>query len=147
MSNSWFTFTFIILLVGFVWFVIHIVITDEQTEKREKGLKEKYGKLSPEEIIFHHEIQGDDKLFLLKKIHGCTHNQVVNLCTMGFQELEKEKKRVARRHLNIKAREYLSPLPEEERERKPIPDDVKMFVWQGDKQVLLMYFTKEMAVR
>jgi hypothetical protein len=113
-------------------------LTEEQRRReleegqRKASLLERYKTLPVEEIIFNTEIELADKASLLQLIHGYQLDEAKELIDTAMKEARKARLSEAKRKIIQKAAEVYSNIPSDD-ERKPIPDDVKMFVWQRDK--------------
>jgi hypothetical protein len=111
----------------------------EEERKREialkekyKKLKEKYKNLSVEEIIFNDEIDDiGDKIFLITEIHHYTEGEASELIETAEKEARKAKLKQAKVKISQKALELYGSIPADDT-RKPISDEVKMFVWNRD---------------
>ncbi|MFH0791187.1 MAG: HNH endonuclease signature motif containing protein [Candidatus Omnitrophota bacterium] len=103
-----------------------------EEEQRKKRLLERYKTLPVEEIIFNTEIERRDKAYLLRLIHGYQLDEAGELIDTAIKEGRKAKLSEAKRKIAQKAAEAYSNIPSDD-ERKPISDEVKMFVWQRDK--------------
>ena len=100
-------------------------------ESRKIALKSKYAHLSTEEIVFNKEIGDNDKVFLLREIYGYTHEEAEELFETAIKVEKKAKLAKIKRKISQKAQELYGNIPTDDK-RKPIPDEVKMFVWNRD---------------
>lgn len=134
---------YVLLCVGIVlYFLIPILVkiseskTNEERQKAESEKKQKlqkeYGHLSPEEIIFNEQIEYPDKLFLLETVHSYSYSEAEELYDTAQKEARKAKLSEVKRKISQKAQEAYGNIPSDD-ERKPIPEDVKMYVWQRDR--------------
>lgn len=100
-------------------------------DKRQSELKEKYGQLSAENILFNEEIQSEDKKFLLRSIHKYTFEEADELYSNYEARKQKARLRLTQRKIAQKADELFDTMPQANK-REPIPEDVTMFVWRRD---------------
>ena len=113
----------------------------EQKQKlKERLLQEfidKYKNLKPEEIIlseelgFNEELGLYEKQYLLQTVHNYSQDEAWTLINEGKKAKDKARTKLIKRQISQKADEIYGSLPKTSR-RQPIPDEVKMFVWQRD---------------
>ena len=100
-------------------------------EERDKAFIEKYKNFTSEEILFNETLSHFEKISLLDKIHNYNLSEAEELLKTAERAEKKAKLNVIKRKVNQKAQELYGDIPSDDN-RKPIPDDVKMFVWQRD---------------
>jgi len=131
-----------VVLGASLYFFIPFFVTKEEEKGEEERLKarfnkrqelqKEYGHLSPEEIIFNGQIEYVDKLFLLEKVHNYSNDEAEELYDASRKEAKKAKLSEVKRKISQKAQETYGNIPSDD-ERKSIPDEVKMYVWQRDR--------------
>jgi len=100
-------------------------------EDRKVDLKKKYGSLPVEEILLNNVLQNNEKYFLLTEVLGYASDESRELIETAEKEAKKARLKKIKSRISRKAQELYSSIPVDD-ERKPIPDDVKMFVWNRD---------------
>lgn len=100
-------------------------------EYRKVELKNKYSGFSAEEVLLCIEIKDNEKVFLLREDFGYTYEEARELFEETRRIEKKAKLKKIKRKISQKAYELYSDIPIGDG-RKPIPDDVKMTVWQRD---------------
>jgi len=119
------------------------IITEQKAEQdRKTALIKTYGKLSIEEIILNNELIFGDKFFLLTQIHGINGDDVDELIETAEKEKKKLRLKETKRKIAQKAQELYGNIPADD-DRKPIPDEVKMFVWNRDNGKCVKCGSKE----
>ncbi len=114
------------------WSVTQISATyPEPEESRKSDLKKNYTSLTADEILFIKEITDSEKVFLLREICGYTYEEAEELFETTVKAEKKAKLSKIKRKISQRVQELYSDIPVDD-ERKPIPDDVKMTVWQRD---------------
>jgi hypothetical protein len=101
-------------------------------EDRKVDLEKTYGSLPIEEILLNNMLQNNEKYFLLTEIHGYAPDESRELIETAEKEAKKARLKKIKIKISRKAQELYSNIPVDD-ERQPIPDDVKMFVWNRDK--------------
>ncbi|MFA5223626.1 MAG: HNH endonuclease [Candidatus Omnitrophota bacterium] len=107
-----------------------MVIKEPGTDRR-IYLENKYGNLTIEEIVFNKEIAHNDKVVLLSRIYGYTYEEAEELLETSIRAEKKAKLTEIKRKISKKAQELYGNIPVDD-DRKPISDEVKMYVWQRD---------------
>ena len=140
----WYFILFIIIL--FWWKIVFPIMDEERRkkeleeeseerlvaeEKRKLALLKTYGNLNVEEIILNDELMLRDKFFLLTKIHNIDSSDVHELIETAEKEKKKLRLKGTKRKISQKAQELYGNIPVDD-DRKPISDEVKMYVWQRD---------------
>lgn len=104
----------------------------EEREKREKEFIEKYKSLSVEEILLKDELGDFDKTRLLTEIHKYNYGDAKELIKTAERAQRKARLDSIKRKVTQKAHERYGNIPSDDN-RKPIPDEVKLYVWSRDK--------------
>lgn len=109
---------------------------------KKQSLIKKYGKLSVEDIVFKDDLDEAEQILLLGGVYGYDEEEAEILIDSAKSEETKAKLSKVRRKIAQKAREKFSDIPSDD-ERQPIPDDIKMFVWQRDRGQCVTCGSKE----
>lgn len=102
-----------------------------EPEEARKYLKEKYGNLKIEEVVFSKDIGDSMKKLILIRLHSYEEVEATELLEMGQTEAKKAKLREVKTKITQKAQE-LYPRNNMNERRQPLADEVKIFVWQRD---------------
>ena len=106
-------------------------VQEKAQEEKDKAFIEKYKNLTPEQILLDETLSHFEKNSLLTKLHGYTWSDAEELNKTAGRAKKKAKLNAVKRKITQKAQELYGDIPSDDN-RKPIPDDVKMFVWQRD---------------
>lgn len=96
-----------------------------------KTTKEKYSNLTAEEIVLNNEINDGEKRLFLEENHGYSFEEAQELIETAKKEKEKAKLAGIKRKITKKAQELYDCIPSDDN-REPIPDKVRLYVWQRD---------------
>jgi len=112
-----------------------------RAEKKKKKLKEKVKKYesgkriedTTAEILMDEKLSGEEKKDLLEALNSYTDEEIKDLIRTAEKEKSRAKLREVKINISKKAEElFWKEIPEDERQRTQIPDDVKIFVWKRD---------------
>ena len=106
-------------------------VEQERKTKEEAAFLEKYRTISLEDLLLDKNLEAYKKIRLLNEIHNHSRSDAEELLKTAERAEKKAKLSAIKRKVFQKAQE-LHGLPETNGGRKPIPDDVKMFVWNRD---------------
>lgn len=106
-------------------------ISSMEPERAKKYLKNKYGNLKIEEVVFSENIGDSMKKSILTILHNYGEVEAMELLGMARMEVKKAKLREVKIKITQKAQE-LYPRNNTNKGRQPISDGVKIFVWQRD---------------
>ena len=106
-------------------------VEQERKIREEAAFLEKYRTISLEDLLLDKNLDEYKKIRLLKEIHNHSMSDAKELLKTAGRAEKKAKLSAIKRKVFQKAQE-LHGLPETNGGRKPIPDDVKMFVWNRD---------------
>lgn len=102
-----------------------------ESEEARKYLENKYGNLKIEEVVFSKDIGDSMKKLILTELHSYEEVEATELLETAQTEAKKAKLREVKTKITQKAQE-LYPRNNINEVRQPIPDEVKIFVWQRD---------------
>lgn len=102
------------------------------SEGKKKYLKMKYGSSGVEEIVLSNEMGRHTKIEVLQVLHNYSIEEAKELVDTAEKEVQKMKLDDIKRKIISKAKELYGNLPSDD-DRKPIPDEVKEFVWRRDQ--------------
>ena len=88
-------------------------------------------KLSVEDIVFEYHLNDEEKFYLLVESHDYSPDEARELIRTAEKEGKRAKLRDVKRKISLKANELNSEI-DKDGKRQPIPDDVKIFVWNRD---------------
>ncbi|HTY45946.1 MAG TPA: HNH endonuclease [Patescibacteria group bacterium] len=108
----------------------HAQEKQQEAQRREK-LKAQYGNLDVDEIVFHGALNAVDKRFLLTDIHKFSWSEAEGLLKISEDGLQKTKLQHVIGKIIKKADQMYGDIPSDDA-RSPIPDNVRMLVWQRD---------------
>ncbi len=100
-------------------------------EERKQELRDKYGSLTADEILFLEDIEPIDKTYLLREVLGYSEDEFLDLVDIKSKAIRKAKLQDVRRKILQKAEELYGNIPTDD-SRAPISEDVKAFVWRRD---------------
>jgi hypothetical protein len=103
----------------------------KEREKKEQEFIDNYKGLTAEEILLKGELDEFKKIRLLREIYKYNLEDTRELIKASERAQKKARLDAVKRKVTQKARELYGNIPSDYA-RKPIPDDVKMFVWQRD---------------
>lgn len=103
----------------------------EEQNKEQRQLIDSNKSLSAEEILLKKELNDYQKRSLLTEIHKYSWGDAEELIKISEKAQQKARLDSIKRKVVQKAQEKYGNIPTDDT-RKPIPDDVKMFVWQRD---------------
>lgn len=106
-------------------------VFEAEHPERANELQQKYGQLGIDEILFLNEITRTEKEYLVRKVHGHSHEEARELYDNYEQRIKKAKLRLAKHKIARKADEVFDTMPRADK-REPISEDVRMFVWRRD---------------
>jgi len=96
-----------------------------------KSLKEKFGKLSVEEIVLKENIEYGDKIYILESVHNYKWEEANELIETAEKEKRKARLLLIKKKISKKALEMYSDIPVDDK-RASLSDEVKLFVWNRD---------------
>jgi len=96
-----------------------------------KSLKEKFGKLSVEEIVLNENIEYGDKIYILESVHNYKWEEANELIETAEKEKRKARLLLIKKKISKKALEMYSDIPVDDK-RASLSDEVKLFVWNRD---------------
>lgn len=103
----------------------------KETYRHKDELVAKFGKLSPDEIVFSQELERNDKIILLVWAHGYSDDEAAELLETKDKTERRAKLSTVKRKITQKAEELYGNIPTDD-SRAPISEDVKAFVWRRD---------------
>jgi heme exporter protein D len=125
----------------FLFFYIPSAIEKQKEKKRLKNmqrelwrktqLKEKFGKLEIENLMFNNSLSQSDKLFLLEEMYGYDREEAIELLKTTSHAEKKAKLKKVKRNIHKKANEIYLNMPSDYK-RISISDDIKEVVWNRD---------------
>lgn len=103
----------------------------QQEVQRREQLKARYGNLDVDEIVFNNAINAVDKRLLLTDIHKFSWSEAEGLLKISEDGLQKTKLQHVIGKIIKKADQMYGNIPSDDA-RSPIPDNVRVLVWQRD---------------
>lgn len=102
-----------------------------EIKRKRDELLNRYKDIPAEEVIFDENLSSSQKIDILRGVHGYTDEET----SMMLEDAEKAKKnartKLLKRQISNKAEELYGTLPKDSN-REPIPDDVRLYVWNRD---------------
>ena len=104
---------------------------EKQHEKEHTELINKYRNTGIPDLLLDKELEDIDKLDVLEGVHNYTYEEADALLKSSKKSEQKAKLHSVKREISKKAFEVYSKIPSDNK-RQPIPDDVKLYVWNRD---------------
>jgi len=137
-----------LILIIFLWLILYVIYKvikvrsegkilkkeledDKERYEHLKSLKEKFGKLSIEEIVLNEDIEYRDKIDILENFYKYEWEEASELIKTAEKERSKARLLAIKKKISKKAFELYSDIPVDDK-RAPLSDEVKLFVWNRD---------------